>query len=200
MGNESDTRRFLFVLGSARMGGNTELLTRHAATLLPASAQQQWLRLIELPLAPFEDRRHSTGVYAAPSGNEEILFDATLGATDIVIASPLYWYSMSASTKLYLDYWSGWMRVPDTEFRNRMADKTLWVVSAVSDEDITQMSRPLVDTLKFTAEYLKMTWGGALLGFGNRPKDILSDARALAAAETFFLQRNGDKTKEDINP
>ena len=120
-------RNFLFLLGSGRHDGNTELLARQAAQSLAPEVQQQWLHLLDLPLSPFEDIRHSAGVYPQPAGHEKILFDATLAATDIVFATPLYWYSVSASTKLYLDYWSAWLRVPDANFRKRMAGKTAWM-------------------------------------------------------------------------
>ncbi|MFL6055811.1 MAG: flavodoxin family protein [Actinoallomurus sp.] len=91
-----------------RSGGNTEELARQAAAQLPSGVAQQWLRLRDLPLPDFQDLRHVPGaVYPEPTGNERILLDATLDATDLVIASPLYWYSVSAATKLYLDYWSG---------------------------------------------------------------------------------------------
>lgn len=178
-------RHFTFVLASARRDGNTELLTRKAAGSLPAAYEQQWLRLLDLPLSPLEDIRHSLGVYPQPEGNERILFDATLQATDLVFAVPLYWYSVPASAKLYLDYWSGWLRVPGADFKARMVGKTLWGVSAISDED-QKRADPLIGTLAITADYLAMKFGGVLLGYGNRPDDVLNDQAALDRASTFF--------------
>src|SRR5687767_14980587 len=107
-------REFLFILGSARRGGNTEHLARHAAQSLPENTGQTWLSLIEHQLPLFEDiRHHETRKYGIGSDPERVLLEATLAATDIVIASPVYWYNVSASTKLYLDHWSGWMRLVD---------------------------------------------------------------------------------------
>ncbi len=178
-------RRFLFLLASARAGGNTETLARRAAERLSDDVEQRWLRLSQVPLPEFEDIRHlGDGVYPAPDGYERLLLDATLDATDLVVASPLYWYSVSASTKLYLDHWSGWMRVPGVEFKKRMRGKTMWAVSVLSEEPA--QADPLVGTLRKCADYLGMRWGGVLLGYGNRPDDVLNDAAALARAETFF--------------
>jgi multimeric flavodoxin WrbA len=180
-------RRFLFLLGSARAGGNTDLLARQAAQQLPAHVSQRWIRLADVPLPAFEDVRHEgDGVYPVPVGNAKLLLDATLEATDVVIASPLYWYTVSASTKLYLDHWSGWLRVPGADFRARMAGKTLWGVSAHTS-DTEAKTDPFVGTLRNTADYLRMQWGGALLGNGSRPGDIRSDVGALADAQLFFL-------------
>lgn len=181
--------RFLFLLGSSRADSNTERLARHAAQSLPADAEQRWLRLADHPLDPFADIRHAAGgKYPPPTGNEALLADETLAATDLVIASPLYWYNVSAPTKLYLDHWAGWMRVPGMNFRERMRGRTMWTVSAISDEDPAKAD-PLVASLRLSAEYLGMRWGGALLGYANRPGDVLRDTTALQAADTFFSRQ-----------
>ncbi|MFF7632292.1 flavodoxin family protein [Kitasatospora sp. NPDC008050] len=179
-------RRFLFLLASTRSEGNTELLTRRAAEQLPAAVEQRWLRLGELPLPPFTDLRHEgQGGYPQPEGHARTLLEATLWATDLVIASPLYWYSVSADAKLYLDHWVSWMRVPGVEFKPSMAAKTLWGVSVLTTEDHAPAD-PLVATLRLSAEYLKMRWGGALLGTANKPGQIGEDLGALERAKTFF--------------
>jgi Flavodoxin-like fold len=178
-------RRFTFLVASARRDGNTEVLMRKAAEHLPPEYRQQWLHLMNLPLAPFEDIRHSVGVYPQPEGNERVLFDATLEATELVFAVPLYWYSVPTAAKLYLDYWSGWLRVPGADFKARMAGKKLWGVCALSDED-PRRADPLIGTLELTADYLKMEFGGVLLGYGSKPGDIAADAAASERAKTFF--------------
>lgn len=102
-----------------------------------------------------------------------------------MIVSPLYWYSVSASTKLYLDYWSGWLYAPGVDFRARMRGKTLWGVSVLAERDESQAD-PLVGTLRRGAEYLHMRWGGVLLGNGSRPGDVRGDQVALDRAARFF--------------
>jgi multimeric flavodoxin WrbA len=179
-------RQFLFILGSARYDGNTEHLARHAARSLPASTAQTWLHLLDHNLPLFEDiRHHETRKYSIGSESERILLDATLAATDIVIASPVYWYSVSASIKLYLDHWSAWMRLEGVDFKARMAGKTLWAIAALSDDDWSG-AKPLIDTLRLSADYMKMNWGGVLLGYGNRPRDVLLDSPSIGRAEKFF--------------
>ena len=179
-------RSFLFILGSARPNGNTELLARLAAKSLPDDSEPVWLSLLHDPLPPFEDiRHHETRKYSVANDTEQMYIDATLAATDIVIASPVYWYSLSAGSKLYLDHWSAWMRLPDINFRDRMAGKKLWGVTVLSDEDLLG-AQPVIETLRLSANYMDMFWGGVLLGYGNRPGDILSDPDSLERAEKFF--------------
>ncbi|MFE9629681.1 flavodoxin family protein [Streptomyces sp. NPDC006463] len=177
-------RSFLFVLGSSRPEGNTEILARVAAEQLPAGVPQRWVDLARLPLPDFQDGRHDTGSWTVGE-NEDELRRATLEATDIVIASPLYWYALSAHTKRYLDYWSGWLAVPGLDFKQRMAGRTLWGVTVMADEDEV-VADGLATTLNHTAAYLRMRFGGVLLGNGSRPGQVRDDERAAIRAKTFF--------------
>jgi NAD(P)H-dependent FMN reductase len=183
-----EARRFLFLLASARRDGNTEALARGAAARLQGGVEQEWLRLIDLPLDEFFDIRHvveTGGAYPDPSGHARRLLDATLAATDLVFVVPLYWYSLPACAKRYLDHWSGWMRVAGVDFKARMGGKTVWAISTISDED-RSTADPLLGTLKLTASYMGMRWGGSLLGFGNRPGDVMKDKIACSAADLLF--------------
>ncbi|MEU9224879.1 NAD(P)H-dependent oxidoreductase [Streptomyces massasporeus] len=181
------TRRFLFVLGSARAEGNSELLARRAAEQLPPDVEQEWIDLTELPVPDFEDLRHDSDHVRPTEGNVARLLDATLAATDIVIVSPLYWYSVSAQTKRYLDYWSGWLRTPGLDFKATLAGRTLWGVTALAHTQEV-VADPLVGTLHNSAAYMGMRFGGVLLGNGSKPGDVLSDDAALTRAKTFFEQ------------
>ncbi|MET9438622.1 NAD(P)H-dependent oxidoreductase [Streptomyces sp. NPDC006551] len=177
-------RSFLFVLGSSRADGNSETLARAAAAHLPADIPQRWVDLNRLPLADFQDGRHESAERQAEE-NEELLWRATVEATDIVIVSPLYWYSLSAQTKRYLDYWSGWLNVPGSDFKERMAGGTLWGVTAMADDDHV-VANGLVTSLSHSAAYLRMRFGGVLTGTGSRPGRVRADEQAMARAKTFF--------------
>ncbi|MER6315007.1 NAD(P)H-dependent oxidoreductase [Streptomyces sp. NPDC001581] len=177
-------RSFLFVLGSSRADGNTEMLARAAAEQLPAEVPRRWVDLAKLPLPDFEDGRHESE-FRIVDENEELLRQATLEATDIVIASPLYWYSLSAQTKRYLDYWSGWLTTPGSDFKQRMAGRTLWGVTVMADRDEV-VADGMVASLNNSAAYLGMRFGGVLFGNGSRPGQVKNDERALVRAKTFF--------------
>ncbi len=176
-------RRFLFLLSSPRRLGNSEQLAYCAAHPLPPGTAQQWLHLLDFPLPDFADLRHN-GPYQLPTGNAQLLLEATLHATDLVLVAPLYWFSLPAPVKLYLDHWSAWLRTPELHFRQHMRDKTLWAIIVSSGERAE--AQPLAETLTLTAHYLHMHWGGLLFGTGSRPNDIQSDAQALHRARSFF--------------
>ncbi|MEU9382324.1 NAD(P)H-dependent oxidoreductase [Streptomyces sp. NPDC048279] len=180
------TRRFLFVLGSSRPDGNTELLARRAAEQLPEDVEQQWISLADHPLPDFVDLRRDADHVRAPANTTTgLLLDATLAATDIVIASPVYWYSVSGLTKRYLDYWSGWLRTPGLDFKATLAGRTLWGVAALADDE-PSVADPYAGMLGNSAAYLGMRFGGVLLGNGSARGDVLKDTEALARAEEFF--------------
>ena len=179
------TRSFLFVLGSTRSGGNSEALARRAAATLPAAIEQRWVRLVDHPLEPFFDTRHTTG-YRSPEGNARLLCDATLAATDLVMVTPVNWYSVSWPMKLYWDHWSAWMRIPELGFTATLAGRSMWSVIVDSDDEGSGSADPVVDAVRRAADYMKMTWRGALVGHANRPGTIETDAAALAAAATYF--------------
>ncbi|WP_432184585.1 flavodoxin family protein [Streptomyces tendae] len=181
------TRRFLFLTGSTRPDGNTESLARRAADQLPADVEQRWIDLAEHPLPEFEDLRHDSDHKRPTEGNARLLLDATLAATDIVIASPLYWYTLSTPVKRYLDHWSGWLRTPGLDFKATLAGRTLWGVTALAHEE-QEVADPLIGALNNSAAYMGMRFGGVLLGNGSKPGDVLRDTEALARAKTFFAQ------------
>jgi hypothetical protein len=74
----SSAEALALVVYRDRHDGNTELLARRAAEHLPAQSVQLWLHLMDLPLEPFREIRHSIGVYLEPRRNERTLFDATI--------------------------------------------------------------------------------------------------------------------------
>ena len=185
--SSSPTRRFLFLLASSRENGNTEQLARLAAQSLPDEVRQVWLRLTDLAMPEFEDKRHSgDGKYAAPDGKMAQLLHETMAATDIVFVTPLYWYSLPTPAKKYLDHWSGWMRVPELNFLEHMAGRNMWNVTVMADED-QSYAQPLIDTLRLSANYAKMPWRGALIGYGNRPGEVMQHEKSLRSARDFFV-------------
>jgi multimeric flavodoxin WrbA len=184
---QSQPRRFLFLLASSRAQGNTEQLASYTAQFLPADIEQQWLNLNDYAMPDFVDQRHEVdGTYPEPQGAMRELLDATLAATDLVFVTPLYWYSLPAAAKKYLDHWSGWMRVPGYDFKQKMRGRRLWNITVTSDED-QSYAQALTDSLRHTAGYMEMAWHGSLIGYGNRPGDVMQDRRALEQATNYFV-------------
>ncbi|MBQ1443508.1 MAG: NAD(P)H-dependent oxidoreductase [Renibacterium sp.] len=176
-------RHFVFIEGSSRPNGNSAILARRTEQHLPDGASSEWLRLADLPLPDFDADADAAPIF--PDGNEGALLAATLRATDLVIVSPLYWYSVSAPVKRYLDHWDGWLHIPGLRFRRTMAGRTLWAISAGYTDDAGKADG-LATSLRLTAEYLGMAWGGLLYGNGDQPGDVRQDHTAMRGAEDFL--------------
>jgi multimeric flavodoxin WrbA len=177
---------YLFLVTSTREPGhegNTEWLARRAAEALPAGTRQQWLNLARMELPPFVDQRHTTGTYMPPLGDLKVLLDEMLAATHIVFVSPVYWYSIPAPLKLFVDHWSAFLRVPGLDFKARMAPKVLSLITTSGNREKAQ---PSIDSIRLCAEFMGMPWGGALWGKGGAPGAVAQDAEAMAAAATFL--------------
>lgn len=186
VGRGAEPRRFLFLNSSGRAEGNTAQLAKIAARVLPAEVVQDWQSLELAQLAPFYDLRHQgDGAYPVPEARQAELLSATLAASDIVLVTPLYWYNMSSAAKLYFEHWSAWMRVPEVEFLARMQAKRFWLISTAADDD-KAIFNALVEACRRTADYAGMEWAGSLLGYANRPGDILHDQATLKQAQQFF--------------
>ncbi len=178
--------KYLFLTTSTRERGhlgNTEWLAQQAAAALPAGAQQTWHALAQMQIPPFVDQRHTTGQYPQPSGDMLTLLQATLDCTDLVFVAPVYWYSIPAPLKLYLDHWSAWMRIPGVPFKEAMAQKTLHLITTSGDR---AKSQPMIDSIALCAGFLNMHFAGVLWGKGGPPDAVRADAQALAQAQQFF--------------
>ena len=179
-------RHFVFVMASSRHGGNSEQLARLAASSLDASVKQTWISLADVELDDFLDQRHDgDGTYPMPQNGAARLLEATMDATDLVFVTPLYWYSLPTLAKRYLDHWSAWMRVPNLAFRERMAGKRFWNITVSADED-QSFAEPLIRSLQHTANYMQMVWQGSLVGYGNRPGDVMEHEESLQSARLYF--------------
>lgn len=179
-------KHVLFLVASTRVPGvlgNTEWLARQAAAALPAEVTQTWVHLNEVHLPDFVDHRHDVGTYPMPEGPALELLNQTLAADELVLVAPVYWYSLPAKLKLYLDHFSAWMRVPGLDFKARMATKRLWLVSTSGDRTKAQ---PTIDSVRLCAEFLGMGWQGALWGKGGPPEAVQQDGQAIEAARAYF--------------
>ena len=176
----------LFVVASTRESGtvgNTEWLARQAAQALPAGTAQTWHHLARMQLPPFIDQRHSIGSYPMPTGDQRTLLDALLAATDVTFVAPVYWYSLPAPLKVFLDHWSAFLRVPDLPFKAGMARKTLRLVATSGDRAKAQ---PMIDSVRLCAEFMAMRWGGALWAKGGPPGTVQGDEAARGEARRFL--------------
>lgn len=176
------TQRFLFLTSSPRPISNSEALARRAASGLAAGTEQHWASLDTPALPPFRDLR--PGNPGVPTGRLEELFGHMMLASDIVFVAPVYWYAFPAPLHLFLSHLSGWLDTPGLQLMARLKDKRVWLVTARADPD-PGVPASAEAMLRRSAEWLGMTWCGALHGVGDAPGEIAA-SQAWDAAYGFL--------------
>ncbi len=138
----------LIIQASARKNGDTHSATRLITKQLHAEA----IDLLDYTLHPFRyDQTY-------PEGDQflEVITHWVLPHEHILLATPIYWYTMSARLKKFMDRLSD-LLMSDKHLGRRLRGKTLSVLSVSNDDDPPpHFSEPF----RLTADYLGMTYGG----------------------------------------
>lgn len=143
---EKDT---LLILGSARGDGNTRMIVDFLLEKMPNS-----------DLMNLQDYDFSGYDYDHKNSDDDFftLAEHMLKFDKIVFCTPVYWYSMSAIFKKFLDRWSDLVTIRKEKGRG-MAGKKLYAVCCSSDgEEHEGFFMPF----EKTAGYLDMNYGGEI--------------------------------------
>jgi len=136
----------LIIMGSSRSTGNTRkivdaILAQVTATFIDLSAYN----------ISYYDYEHKN------QGDDFIpLAEQMVAADTIILATPVYWYTMSAILKTFMDRLSDLLTIRK-DLGRALKGKQLCLVVCSSDEvQYEGFSLPF----ERTAEYLEMRWGG----------------------------------------
>lgn len=162
-------QQHLFILGSSREDGQTARLTQEVFAHLNDAAL---IDLAALKINPYSyDHAHKDDDFLP-------LARAMLKAKTIILASPVYWYSMSAQMKTFFDRLTDLTDPPYKAIGKQLAGKTMFAVaSGGSAAAPTCFEEPF----SATAGYFGMRWGGMLY---RRGADAPGEDDRLAA-ESF---------------
>lgn len=178
------TARLCVLFSSSRAGGNSEQLGDAVLSPLPAGAVDR-IYLRQFRVEPVVDCRHEP---PSPEWRDDYpqLVRRMLRAEALLIVTPTYWYSLPGHLKNFMDRWTASMRDPGLVFRERMRDRPLFL-AVVHGDDEPEAAAPVIESLRLTARYLEMRWGGYVCGRGNRPGDLVRDPVTLEAARRLLL-------------
>lgn len=167
-------------IGSARREGNTEELVNRVIKHLDTDVYH----LIDYRIEPIVDMRHTEQGFLPVDDDAEYLVKKMLEYDALIFATPLYWYTMSGHMKNFIDRWSQFLRSESLDFLPNMKRKTAYLIVTSGDErKITPL--PLVQQFHYICQFTGMQFADYLLGTGNKPREILDDASALAKAEEW---------------
>lgn len=141
-----DQERILLIVGSSRKEGNTGKL----AKFLSDKTGAELIDLSKLNIS-YYDYKHK---------NEHDDFMEVAGkmteSTVIILATPVYWYSMSAQMKTFIDRWSDLLTIRK-DLGRQLADKKLVLVSCGSWEE---PGEGFALPIRQTADYMNMQFAG----------------------------------------
>jgi len=105
--NKAETKHVLIILGSPRKNGNSSTLAaRISRGAKSAGAEVETLFLQDLKISPcracYTCQKHDSKGCANKDDMQKI-YPKLIKADAWVIASPVYWFTMSAQTKIFMD-------------------------------------------------------------------------------------------------
>lgn len=136
------------VIGSSRRNGNT-------GKLIDLISDELGIEVIDLSLkniSPFDYEHKNIGDDFLP------LMDLLLKYENIIFASPVYWFAMSAQMKIFIDRMSDFLSVEELKDKGReLRNKVGYVVSTSISEEI---DHSFINSFTDTFGYLGIKYGG----------------------------------------
>ena len=142
------------ILGSARGESHTRAVLHAVLAGRPATQ----IDLRDLDVQHYE--------YGAPPERDDFhrVIKAVVDNTHIVLATPVYWYSMSGRMKVFLDRFTD-LVAPRQDLCRRLRGRVLFVVACGAEVELpSRFEVPFRET----AAYLDMTYGGIYYAQTNR--------------------------------
>lgn len=165
--------KVLIVMGSPRKGGNSATLAEQVAEgARAAGADVEVYRLHDMDIRPCRacDACHKGEKRACVVDDDmQVLYPKLREADALVIASPVYWFTVSAQTKLFMDRWYA-LEGPQG---NALAGKRVGIVLSYGDSDpFNSGAVNALRTFQDAFRYIGASIEGAVYGTGNKPGDV----------------------------
>jgi len=180
------TKKILVLLGSPRKKGNsTTLANQIVAGVESAGAVVEKIYLHGQAISPCQacyacQRPDSKG--CAIDDEMQPIYGKLIEADGWVIASPVYWFSMSAQTKLFLDRCFALTAYKQDAF----AGKRIAVAMSFGDQDAFDSGCVnALRTFQDAARYVGANLVGMVYGSADKPGEIKSNTALMQQAETL---------------
>jgi multimeric flavodoxin WrbA len=158
----------MIVIGSPRKGGNSAVLAEQVATGAEAvGAQVEVFTLHDMDVRPCracDACRKGKNLECAVNDDMQTLYPKLREAGALVIASPIYWFTVSAQTKAFMDRWYA---LGGTQKYAALKGKHIGIVLTYGDADpfisgAVNALRTLQDSFGYVgAEIVGMVYGSA---------------------------------------
>jgi len=188
--------KVLGVLGSPRVGGNSDILLEEALTgAKDAGAEVEKIVLSKKKISGCLDcgKCNETEVCAIQDDMLEI-HKKILEADTIIHSCPVYFWAMTSQMKAYLDRWCAFF---DAEWQwhkayyPRVKGKKIGLITVCGDPDVSTAD-PIVHSFKTTCEFSGLHWLGVLQASAAVKGEIAKNEAA--KKEAYNLGKKGAST------
>jgi len=178
-----NSRNILIAMGSPRKNGNSTCLARKAAEGTESvGGTYEILHLHDLDIKPCtacEWCRENLGSFCIIKDDMHSIYPKLQEAEGLIVASPVYWFSVSAQTKLFMDRWYGFM---DSE-GYLLKGKRIGIILTFGDTDVfTSGAVNALRTFQDAFAYVEARVIGSVYGSADKPGEIQSHKDLLEKA------------------
>lgn len=186
MGNEAGVKRVLVVLGSPRRKGNSSTLASHIAQGAESAGAEVEIVFVQgLKISPCkgcDTCKKDDAQGCAIKDDMQDIYPKLIGADAWVIASPVYWFTMSAQTKIFMDR----CYALTAYTKNPFAGKRIAIAMSYGDADPVRSGcvnalRTFQDAYRYTgSKIVGMVYGSAMTaGEIENDEDLMQEAEEL---------------------
>jgi multimeric flavodoxin WrbA len=185
--------KVLGVLGSPRLGGNSDILLEQALTgARDAGAEVEKIVLCQKKISGCLDcgKCNKAGVCAIKDDMLEI-HKKILEADTILHSVPVYFWGMTAQMKAYLDRWCAFFNAEwslHKKYYPKMKGKKIGLITVCGDPDVSTAD-PIVHSFKNTSEVASLNWIGAVKASASAKGEIAENE--VAKKEAYNLGKKG---------
>lgn len=193
----------LIVCGSARRGGNSAMLARAIAEGLEVAGHSVEVLFADEVLSGFlrdcRSCRRPDGECSIDDGFRDVFIDKLLPARGLILATPIYWYGMSAQAKAFFDRMFCYVSASyprSVEVVERLKGKRVGL-ALVSEETFPTAGAGIVHQVQEYCRYTRCEFVDVVHGYGNARGEVARDpsdplARARLFGMSFFAAKATD--------
>jgi multimeric flavodoxin WrbA len=185
--------KVLGILGSPRVGGNSDILLEQAlAGARDAGAEIEKIILCQKKISGCLDceKCNKTGVCAIKDDMPEI-HKKILESNTVIHSVPVYFWAMTSQMKAYLDRWcvffDGQWRLHKV-YVPKMKRKRTGLITVCGDPDVST-ANPILHSFKTTSQFIGLNWLGVVKASASEKGEVAKNERA--KKEAYNLGKKG---------
>jgi multimeric flavodoxin WrbA len=203
--------RVLVLCASPRRDGNSAALAHAAVEGLAESGHDARFVLADDVVCAFlrdcRRCRRSDGHCSIDDGFRAAFFDEFLPADGFIMATPIYWYGMSAQLKAFFDRMFCYIAASypqSADVVRRMTGKRVGLLLS-SEETFPGIATGIVHQIQEFSRYTHASFVGVIHGYGNARGEVARDPQAPVAGarqfgRTFFTRPATDYQIDTARP